>query len=169
MRYSKIWNAGIGCLILTLGARNVIWAFLFHFSFISSASWLVLRGVMFARSRINLNQYYVPCSLYQMCLVHDSGMTWVGQVTNWWDVFFILTLEWQVCTTNWQAWCSEQAWTCHWVHQSHTILWHGRKWNSWKNILKSQDSCQEWQSRCNGSVFFFLSNQQLDHILSCRT
>ena len=34
---------------LTLGARNVIWAFLFHFSFISSASWLVLGGVMSSR------------------------------------------------------------------------------------------------------------------------
>ena len=34
---------------MTLGARNVIWAFLFHFSFISSASWLVLGGVVSAR------------------------------------------------------------------------------------------------------------------------
>ena len=49
MRYSKSRNAGIGCLNLTLGARNVIWTFLFHFSFVSSASWLVLRGVMSAR------------------------------------------------------------------------------------------------------------------------
>ena len=46
MRYSKSQNAGTGHLNLTLGARNVIWAFLFHFSFVSSASWLVLEGVM---------------------------------------------------------------------------------------------------------------------------
>ena len=49
MRYSKSRNAGIGHLNLTLGARNIIWAFLFHFSFVSSASWLVLGGVMSAR------------------------------------------------------------------------------------------------------------------------
>ena len=49
MRYSKSWNAGIGCLSLTLGARNVIWTFLFRFSFVSSASWLILGGVMSAR------------------------------------------------------------------------------------------------------------------------
>ena len=49
MGYSKNWNASIGCLNLTLGARNVIWTFLFHFSFISSASWLILGGVMSAR------------------------------------------------------------------------------------------------------------------------
>ena len=46
MRYSKGRNAGTGRLNLTLGARNVIWIFLFHFSFVSSASWLVLEGVM---------------------------------------------------------------------------------------------------------------------------
>ena len=46
MRYSKSRNAGTGHLNLTLGARNVIWAFLFRFSFVSSASWLVLEGVM---------------------------------------------------------------------------------------------------------------------------
>ena len=46
MRYSKSRNASTGHLNLTLGARNVIWAFLFHFSFISSASWLILEGVM---------------------------------------------------------------------------------------------------------------------------
>ena len=49
MRYSKSRNASIGRLHLTLGARNIIWAFLFRFSFISSASWLVLGGVMSAR------------------------------------------------------------------------------------------------------------------------
>ena len=42
-------NAGIGHLNLTLGTRNVIWTFLFHFSFIPSTSWLVLGGVMSAR------------------------------------------------------------------------------------------------------------------------
>ena len=45
----KSWNASIGHLNLTLGTRNVIWTFLFHFSFVSSASWLVLRGVMSVR------------------------------------------------------------------------------------------------------------------------
>ena len=49
MRYSKSRNAGTGCLNLTLGASNIIWIFLFHFSFVSSASWLVLEGVMSAR------------------------------------------------------------------------------------------------------------------------
>ena len=49
MRYSKSQNAGIGCLNLTLGTRNIIWAFLFCFSFVSSASWLFLRGVMSTR------------------------------------------------------------------------------------------------------------------------
>ena len=52
MRYSKNRNAGIGRPNLTLGARNIIWAFLFHFSFISSASWLVLRGVMSSRCQV---------------------------------------------------------------------------------------------------------------------
>ena len=46
MRYSKSRNAGTGRLTLTLGTRNVIWIFLFHFSFVSSASWLILEGVM---------------------------------------------------------------------------------------------------------------------------
>ena len=45
----KSRNASTGHLNLTLGARNVIWIFLFHFSFVSSASWLVLGGVMSAR------------------------------------------------------------------------------------------------------------------------
>ena len=49
MRYSKSRNACIGHLNLTLGTRNVIWAFLFCFSFVSSASWLVLGGVMSSR------------------------------------------------------------------------------------------------------------------------
>ena len=49
MRYSKSRNAATGHLNLTLGARNIIWIFLFHFFFVSSASWLVLEGVMSAR------------------------------------------------------------------------------------------------------------------------
>ena len=52
MRYSKGRNAGIGHLNLTLGTRNVIWAFLFHFSFVSSASWLVPGGVMSSRRQV---------------------------------------------------------------------------------------------------------------------
>ena len=63
MRYSKSRNAGIGCLNLTLGARNVIWAFLFRFSFVSSASWLVLGGVMSARHQavITLSRIVFLC------------------------------------------------------------------------------------------------------------
>ena len=37
---------------MTLGARNVIWTFLFHFSFVSSASRLVLGGVMSTRHQV---------------------------------------------------------------------------------------------------------------------
>ena len=63
MRYSKGWNAGTGHLNLTLGARNIIWAFLFHFSFVSSASWLVLGGVMSARHQavITLSRIVFSC------------------------------------------------------------------------------------------------------------
>ena len=63
MRYSKGRNAGIGRLNLTLGARNVIWAFLFCFSFVSSASWLVLEGVMSARHQavITLSRIVFLC------------------------------------------------------------------------------------------------------------
>ena len=63
MRYSKSRNAGIGRLNLTLGARNVIWAFLFRFSFVSSASWLVLEGVMSARRQavITLSRIVFLC------------------------------------------------------------------------------------------------------------
>ena len=49
MRYSNSQNANIRGLNLTLGTGNIIWAFLFHFSFISSASWLILMGVMSTR------------------------------------------------------------------------------------------------------------------------
>ena len=63
MRYSKSRNAGIGCLNLTLGARNVIWIFLFHFSSVSSASWLILGGVMSARRQaaIALSRIVFSC------------------------------------------------------------------------------------------------------------
>ena len=63
MRYSKSRNAGTGHLNLTLGARNVIWAFLFCFSFVSSASWLVLEGVMSARCQavITLSRIVFSC------------------------------------------------------------------------------------------------------------
>ena len=71
MRYSKNWNAGIGRLNLTLGTRNVIWTFLFHFSFISSASWLVLRGVMSARCQevITLLRIVFLCDGWLQCAV----------------------------------------------------------------------------------------------------
>ena len=44
----------------------------------SSSEWVLVRGMtatwvaLIARSRIISNQQYVPCSLYQMCLVHDT-------------------------------------------------------------------------------------------------
>ena len=65
MRYSKNQNASIGRLNLTLGARNIIWAFLFHFSFVSSASWLVLGGVMSARRQavITLSRIVISCAM----------------------------------------------------------------------------------------------------------
>ena len=50
--FKKNRNASIGHLNLTLGARNVIWIFLFHFSFVSSASWLILGGVMSTRHQV---------------------------------------------------------------------------------------------------------------------
>ena len=61
---------------LTLGARNVIWAFLFRFSFISSASWLVLRGVMSARCQavITLSRIVISSGIL-LCL---SGFLYEG-------------------------------------------------------------------------------------------
>ena len=71
MRYSKSRNAGIGCLNLTLGARNIIWLVLFHFSFISSTSWLVLEGVMSARRQaaITLSRIAFSCDGWLWCAV----------------------------------------------------------------------------------------------------
>ena len=71
MRYSKSRNASTGCLNLTLGARNIIWAFLFHFCFISSASWLVLRGVMSARCQaaIALLRIVFLCDGWLRCAI----------------------------------------------------------------------------------------------------
>ena len=62
--FKKDQNAGIGHLNLTLGARNVIWTFLFHFSFVSSASWLVLRGLMSTRHQavITLSGIVFSCN-----------------------------------------------------------------------------------------------------------
>ena len=42
-------HAGYPHPCYSLGTRNVIWTFLFHFSFVSSASWLVLGGGMSIR------------------------------------------------------------------------------------------------------------------------
>ena len=91
MRYSKNRNAGIGHLNLTLGARNVIWAFLFHFSFVSSASWLVLGGVMSARHQaaITLSRIVFSCdgwlrravliSRIRIILLHEFFfISWAG-------------------------------------------------------------------------------------------
>ena len=91
MRYSKSRNAGIGCLNLTLDARNVISTFLFCFSFVSSASWLVLRGVMSARCQavITLSRivflcnrwlwHAVPISCIRIICLHGFFfISWVG-------------------------------------------------------------------------------------------
>ena len=61
--FKKSRNASIGHLNLTLGTRNIIWAFLFRFSFVSSASWLVLGGVMSARCQavITLSRIVFSC------------------------------------------------------------------------------------------------------------
>ena len=67
MRYSKSRNAGIGHLNLTLGARNVIWAFLFRISFVSSASWLILGGVMSARCQVVI-------ALLRIVFLCDGGL-----------------------------------------------------------------------------------------------
>ena len=71
MRYSKNRNAGIGHLNLTLGTRNVIWAFLFRFSFVSSASWLILGGVMSSRRQaaITLLRIVFSCDGWLWCAV----------------------------------------------------------------------------------------------------
>ena len=71
MRYSKSRIAGIGCLNVTLGARNVIWTFLFHFSFVSSASWPVLGGVMSARRQaaISLLRIVFSCDGWLRCAI----------------------------------------------------------------------------------------------------
>ena len=71
MRYSKNRNASIGHLNLTLGTRNVIWTVLFHFSFIYSASWLVLRGVMSTRHQVVITLSRIVISLG--ILLHLSG------------------------------------------------------------------------------------------------
>ena len=69
--FKKNQNASIGHLNLTLGTRNIIWAFLFRFSFISSASWLVLRGVMSARHQaaIALLRIVFLCNGWLQCAV----------------------------------------------------------------------------------------------------
>ena len=76
MRYSKSQNAGIGHLNLTLGARNVIWAFLFRFSFVSSASWLVLRGVMSSRCQVVITLSRIVIS--SGTLLRLSGFSYEG-------------------------------------------------------------------------------------------
>ena len=87
----KSRNAGTGRLNLTLGARNVIWIFLFHFSFVSSASWLVLEGVMSARRQaaITLSRIVflcdgwlrraIPISHIRIILLHEFFfISWAG-------------------------------------------------------------------------------------------
>ena len=95
MRYSKSRNAGTGCLNLTLGARNIIWAFLFCFSFVSSASWLVLEGVMSARCQavITLSRivflcdgwlwHAIPISHIRIIHLHEFFfISWAGSRTR---------------------------------------------------------------------------------------
>ena len=87
MRYLKNQNAGIGHLNLTQGARNVIWIFLFHFSFISSASWLVLAGVMSARCQavITLSRIVFSCDGWLQCAVLISRI----RIIHLHEFFFI--------------------------------------------------------------------------------
>ena len=61
---------------MTLGTRNVIWAFLFHFSFVSSASWLILRGVMSTRHQVVITLSRIIISLG--ILLHLSGFSYEG-------------------------------------------------------------------------------------------
>ena len=69
-------NASIGRLNLTLGARNVIWAFLFRFSFVSSASWLILGGVMSSRRQAVIALLRIVFSLG--ILLRLSGFSYEG-------------------------------------------------------------------------------------------
>ena len=69
-------NASIGCLNLTLGARNVIWAFLFHFSFVSSASWLILEGELSARCQAAITLLRIVIS--SGILLRLSGFSYEG-------------------------------------------------------------------------------------------
>ena len=87
MRYSKSRNAGIGHLNLTLGARNVIWIFLFHFSFVSSASWLILEGVMSTMHQavITLSRVVISCDGWLQCAVPISHI----RIIHLCEFFFI--------------------------------------------------------------------------------
>ena len=80
---------------MTLGARNVIWIFLFHFSFISSASWLVLKGVMSTMHQlvITLSRIVFSCDGWLWCavpisrirIIHLHGfffISWAGSHTR---------------------------------------------------------------------------------------
>ena len=92
MRYSKSRNAGTGRLNLTLGARNVIWAFLFHFSFVSSGSWLVLGGVMSTRCQavITLSRIVFLCDgwlwhailISRIRIIHPHGFFFVSWASS---------------------------------------------------------------------------------------
>ena len=87
MRYSKSRNAGTGRLNLTLGARNVIWAFLFRFSFVSSASWLILEGVMSTTHQavITLSRIVFSCNGWLRCAVPISRI----RIIHLCEFFFI--------------------------------------------------------------------------------
>ena len=87
MRYSKSRNAGTGHLNLTLGTRHIIWIFLFHFSFVSSASWLVLEGVMSARCQaaIALLRIVFSCDGWLRCAVLISHI----RIIHLHEFFFI--------------------------------------------------------------------------------
>ena len=58
---------------MTLGARNIIWTFLFYFSFVSSASWLVIGGVMSTRHQavITLSRIVISLGIL-LCLSRFS-------------------------------------------------------------------------------------------------
>ena len=122
MRYSKSRTASTGRLNLTLGARNVIWAFLFHFSFVSSASWLVLKGVMstthqavITLSRIVFScdgwlRRAVPISRIRIIHLHEFFfISWAGSPATWVALIarsrIILNRQYIPCSLYKRVWC----------------------------------------------------------------
>ena len=103
----KSRNASIWHLHLTLGARNVIWIFLFHFSFVSSASWLILEGVMSTTHQvvIPLSRIVFSCDGWLRCAVPISRI----RIIHLHEFFFI----------SWDASCTRD--DCYVGHTHHSL------------------------------------------------